>query len=366
MPTPPPTSAPAAPADDASAPLPADLRDLFEAGPGYLSACTMGLPTRATVERLRADLTTWSAGGSTAHGYGGVVEGVRASYASLVGVDVGSVAIGSQTASFVSVLAAAVPAGAEVLCVQGDFSSLTYPFVVAEARGVVVRHVPLEELAGEIGPRTHLVAFSLVQSADGRVADAAAIRESARIHDAFTLCDTTQAAGAMPIDATLFDATACHAYKWLCAPRGAAFLTLSDRYRRTLVPVQANWYAGADVWASCYGPAMALAEDARAFDVSPAFGAWVGAAPAIALFARLDLDAVHRRNAELGDLVSAGLGIEPRGQAIVTWPDADGADLARLGAAGIVASGRAGRARIAFHLWNDEDDVERVVAALRR
>jgi selenocysteine lyase/cysteine desulfurase len=120
------------------------------------------------------------------------------------------------------------------------------------------------------------------------------------------------------------------------------------------------------VWASCYGPAMALAEDARAFDVSPAFGAWVGAAPAIALFARLDLDAVHRRNVELGDLVSAGLGIEPRGQAIVTWPDADGADLASLGAAGIVASGRAGRARIAFHLWNDEDDVERVVRALRR
>jgi hypothetical protein len=30
-----------------TAPLPADLRDLFEAGPGYLSACTMGLPTRA-------------------------------------------------------------------------------------------------------------------------------------------------------------------------------------------------------------------------------------------------------------------------------------------------------------------------------
>ncbi|MFS4507628.1 aminotransferase class V-fold PLP-dependent enzyme [Clavibacter sp. Sh2141] len=349
----------------ALAPLPADLRDLFEAGPGYLSACTMGLPTRETVERLRADLTTWSAGGSTAHGYAGIVEGVRASYASLVGVPVGSVAVGSQTASFVSVLAAAVPAGAEVLCVTGDFSSLTYPFVVAEARGVVVRHVPLEELAAEIGPRTHLVAFSLVQSASGRVADVAAIREAARIHDAFTLCDTTQAAGAMPIDASLFDATACHAYKWLCAPRGAAFLTLSDRYRATLVPVQANWYAGADVWASCYGPAMALAEDARAFDVSPAFGAWVGAAPAIALFARLDLEAVHRRNVELGDLVSAGLGIEPRGQAIVTWPDADGTDLARLGAAGLVASGRAGRARIAFHVWNDEDDVERVVAALR-
>ena len=80
MPSRTPTPDPA-PADTGAAPVPEDLRDLFEAGPGYLSACTMGLPTRETVERLRADLGTWSAGGSTAHGYGGIVEGVRAEYA---------------------------------------------------------------------------------------------------------------------------------------------------------------------------------------------------------------------------------------------------------------------------------------------
>ncbi|MDQ1564443.1 MAG: hypothetical protein QOI14_1394, partial [Actinomycetota bacterium] len=43
----------------------------------------------------------------------------------------------------------------------------------------------------------------------------------------------------------------------------------------------------------------------------------------------------------------------------------DGGDLGRLTAAGIRASGRAGRLRASFHLWNTESDVTAVMAALR-
>jgi selenocysteine lyase/cysteine desulfurase len=50
----------------------------------------------------------------------------------------------------------------------------------------------------------------------------------------------------------------------------------------------------------------------------------------------------------------------------VTWADPAGVDLARLLAAGIKVSGRAGRLRAAFHLWNDESDVDAVVATLGR
>ena len=48
----------------------------------------------------------------------------------------------------------------------------------------------------------------------------------------------------------------------------------------------------------------------------------------------------------------------PSNNAIVSWPDPDGAHLAAFGAAGVAASGRAGRARVSFHLWNDEEDVD--------
>ena len=329
---------------------------------GYLAAASNGIPPRQAREALTSDLAAWSAGERDPQSYDGVVDRSRASFASIVGVEPSRVAIGSQTSAMISVVAASVPAGAEVLCVDGDFSSVIFPFLQS---GATVRVVPLSELAGAITDNTWLVAFSLVQSSSGAVADVPAIIQSAAEHDSFTLCDTTQAAGVLPVDAALFDVTVCHAYKWLCSPRGVAFLTVSERIQSLLTPIQAGWYSGDQVWQSCYGPTMNLASDARQFDVSPAWQAWVGAEQSLALFAGLDVAEVWTMTSGLGDSLCDALGIPQQHQSIVSWPDVSGSDLEKLKAAGIRASGRAGRLRAAFHLWNTEDDVAAVVAALR-
>lgn len=334
----------------------------FEQPRGYLAAASNGLPPRQSIEALGADLAAWASGQRDPQWYDGVVERTRASYAALVGVDASRVAIGSQTSALVSVVAAAVPAGAEVLCVDGDFSSVVFPFLQSGAR---VRTVPLGELAESITDETWLVAFSVVQSSSGTVADVTSILQSARQHGTFTLGDVTQAAGVLPVDAASFDVTIGHAYKWLCAPRGVAFLTVNERFDSVLVPVHAGWYAGERVWESCYGPTMTLAKDARRFDVSPAWQAWVGAEQSIGLFAGLDMSEVWALASGLGDSLCEALDIPPQHQAIVSWPDVTGDDLTKLTAAGIRASGRAGRLRAAFHLWNTPDDVAAVVAALR-
>lgn len=344
-------------------------RSAFPSVHGYLAACTLGLPTTGTTEALTADIAAWERAGTDAATYGALVERVRASYAQLVGSHPRNVAIGSQTSAMVAIVAASAPDGAEILCVDGDFSSVIAPFLMHAHRGVRVRHAPLAELADHIDRSTWLVAYSAVQSSTGAVADMPTIRAAAAAHGALTLCDLTQAAGWLPVDATADDITVCHAYKWLCSPRGVAFLTVRDAVMDRLLPVQAGWYSGADVWASCYGPALHLAEDARRFDVSPAWQAWVGAEPAIALFAALDLDEVRAHNTGLAARMTEGLGIADDASpdlasAIVTWDDPDGTDLEALRTAGITASGRAGRARVGFHLWNTEDDVSAALAAL--
>lgn len=336
----------------------------FEAPRLYLGAASIGLPTRETVAAQKADLDLWSSANRFPMDYDAIIGRTRASYASLVNVTPDRVATGSQTSVITSLLAAAVPEGAEVLCVDGDFSSIVFPFL--QRRGISVRSVPLDAIAGEITDATWLVVFSHVQSATGRVADVAGIVAAAAAHDTYTYCDVTQSAGVHPVDASLFDATVGHSYKWLCSPRGVAFLTLSKRFEAQLTPLQAGWYAGDAVWQSCYGPTMDLALDARRFDVSPAWPAWVGAEPAIRMFAELDIAEVWSRASGLGDELCDALGMERQHQAIVTWVDPDGHDLERLVAAGIKASGRAGRLRASFHLWNDESDVAAVVAALGR
>ena len=129
-----------------------------------------------------------------------------------------------------------------------------------------------------------------------------------------------------------------------------------------VVPHHAGWYAGADVWDSVYGLPLRLAADARAFDTSPAWYCQAGAAVALPWLAGVDRAAVQDHCVGLADAFCAGVGLAPAGSAIVAvrHPDA----MARLAAAGVVASARAGAARLAFHLYNTEDDVDRAVAAL--
>ena len=110
---------------------------------------------------------------------------------------------------------------------------------------------------------------------------------------------------------------------------------------------------------------MALARDARRFDVSPAWLCWVGAVPALELFAAAPRDAVHRYTVGLADAFRAGVGLPPGGSAIVRLPDdAAGSRRTLLAAQGTRAAGRGGGVRLAFHVWNDAADVERAVATL--
>jgi selenocysteine lyase/cysteine desulfurase len=338
--------------------------DRFAAGRGYLAACTLGLPVDVTREAVRRDLERWSAGEAAASDYSASLERARAHAAALLGTTPDYVATGSQVSVFASLAAASAPAGAEVLCIDGDFSSVVGPFL---ARGDLrVRHVPLAALADAVTSSTWLVSYSLVQSATGEVADAAAITSASRAAGALTLVDTTQATGWMPTTDVEGDLVVCHAYKWLAAPRGAAFAAVSDRAIAEITPQTAGWYSGSDPWASCYGPSLHLADDARRFDVSPAWHAWAGAEAALGFAASLDMEEVRQHDLGLANAFRERLGLGASDSAIVTWPDAEEDDFQALSAAGIKASARAGRARVAFHIWNDEEDVELAAGAIGR
>ena len=121
-----------------------------------------------------------------------------------------------------------------------------------------------------------------------------AIVAAARRVGARTLCDATQAVGWLPVAASDFDAVICHAYKWLCAPRGVSFLTVSDATRaRHAAAVRRVVRRAPTRGRRATAREVELAPDATRFDVSPAWQAFVGAEPALALFASLDADELH-------------------------------------------------------------------------
>lgn len=333
--------------------------------PGYLNASTLGLPPARTVSALHEAVDRWQYGGGCAVAYDTDVQASRALYARLVGVPTGWVAVGSQASVMVAEVAAGLPDGALVLSVTGEFTSVTAPFEAQAHRGVVVRAVALDGLAAAVREqRPTVVAFSLAQSADGRLAGADAVADAARAVGALTVCDTTQAAGWLEVDATRWDVTVCAAYKWLCCPRGSAFLTVRPDVMDRLAGHNRGWYAGADVWASVYGLAMQPASDARRFDVSPAWLSWVGTRTSLEVLLGLTEQVRRRHGADLADALRERLGQAPEGRPVLSLPDPDGSLLPALQQAGCTAAARAGRVRLAFHLWNDVDDVHRVADAL--
>ncbi|MFT4232484.1 MAG: aminotransferase class V-fold PLP-dependent enzyme, partial [Leucobacter sp.] len=335
-------------------------------GSGYLSACTAGLPTAATSTAMRSFVADWAEARIDARALGEQADRCRELYAAIAGVPTDRVALGSQVSQLVSIVATSVPDGAEVLCAAGDFASLAHPLEQLAHRGVRVRYTAVDRLAEEVREDTALVACSLVQSASGEVADADAISEAAAHVGARTLIDLTQSLGWLPVGGGGFDFTVCHAYKWLCAPRGTAFLTVRAGLDDALVPIAAGWCSADDVWESCYAGHTPLATGAGRFDVSPAWPVIGGTEAALRDVLSLDPGDVHAHDLGLANAAREVLGLAEGDSAIVTWADPEGRDLAALTAAGLTASGRAGNARISFHLWNTLDDVERLARALGR
>ncbi|MEV7655526.1 aminotransferase class V-fold PLP-dependent enzyme [Streptomyces anulatus] len=332
----------------------------------YLNTSSWGLLPRRTIAAVKALADENAAGRRVGAGSFDAVEAARVGFARLAGVHPDRVATGSSVTVHVGLIAASLPPGAEVLCPEGEFSSVVSPFAL---RGDLrMRYAPLDGLAAAVRPSTSLVAFSAVQSADGRVADLAAVRAAAAAHGARTLLDGTQAAGWFPLEAGAYDYTVTGGFKFLLCPRGTSFLTVTEEAQDTLPPLFAGWVSAGAPWTGNYGPLERLAPTARGFDEPPAFLSYHGAEHSLDLLAEVGADALYAHATGLAARLRAGLAklghaTVPGESAIVSVPGLEGRqpDLVK---AGVAVSAPAGNLRISCHLYNTEADVDRVLEVL--
>lgn len=362
--TPPPASSPASPATLTLA----DAAALWQVRPGFLDSCSYGPPPTPAWDAMQQSLREWREGAESWRGWADSVDASRESFAAMVGIAADRVATGASVSQLLAPIAAAVPDGATVLVPDIEFTSGVFPFAVHADRGVTVRTTPLDQLAGAIDESVYLVSLSAVQSSTGEVADLATIIEAADAANVVIHVDGTQAAGWLPLDAMQVDFLSVHAYKWLCAPRGSAFLTMHPRlaechpkFAERLKPLAANWYSAEP--GAYYGMPLRMRGDARAYDISPAWHSWVGTAPALDVLRALGVDRIYEHNVALANRFRAGVGLRPSNSAIVSAALHDGA-VERLRAAGIRFTVMGGRARLAFHLYTTESDVDAALEAV--
>jgi selenocysteine lyase/cysteine desulfurase len=253
-------------------------------------------------------------------------------------------------------------------------------------RGARVVHVPaeadntlsLERLAAAIDERTALVAVTHVSYRTGSRLDLAAIAELAHERGALLLVDAYQSAGAVPIDvgALGVDFVTGGALKYLLASPGIGYFYANPDTTSHLVPTVTGWFADIDVNAmqiSEYRPAP----DARRFEQgTPPIPSVYAAIAGVELMAEIGVERTQEHVQGLNDrlidevVAMGGQVPTPKDRArrgpLVTIASTDAERLVeRLGVEGIVTSSRAGNLRVSPHCYNTDDDIDRLLAALR-
>lgn len=339
----------------------------------YLNAGTCGPLPAAAAQAIGEVLLPAVSQGRAAAYYQALSErrgALRAAYAGLLHAAPDDVALTTCTSEgIVRVLAGLdLQAGDAILTSDDEHPGLLGPLAAARARrGLDVRSVPFAELADAVTPATKLVACSHVNWIDGRLApDFSGL-------DVPVLLDGAQGIGAVPIDVA---ALGCAFYagsgqKWLCGPVGTGMLWIAPEWGERVAapgPTYTN-LENASAGLDALPKATAARHDAYAQSLETV----AAAAASLAVLADFGWDALHERAAALADtlvgmLAEGGLQVAPRDRTtLVSWQDPDpAATRDRLAEAGIVIRDLPGTdlLRASVGAWNDESDLERVLAAL--
>ena len=290
----------------------------------------------------------------------------------MLGAATGDLALATSTSEGMVRVVAGLELGRgdEILTSDAEHPGLLGPLMAARERlGVTVRAAPLAELPGEVGPRTRLVACSHVGWLRGDVVPAFDLPD-----DVPLLLDGAQGAGAIPVDVGALgcDFYAAAGQKWLCGPVGTGMLYVAPAWQERLAPIGPTYAC----FQSTEGPAeeWTLAPGARRHDtpvLSPEQSAVAVAAHD--LLESYGWDRVHARARDLAAtfaerLAASGRTVLPRGETtLVAWEEADpAATLERVTAAGVAIRDLPGTSylRASVGAWNDESDLERLLAAL--
>jgi selenocysteine lyase/cysteine desulfurase len=372
----------------------------------HLNNAGAALPPRVVVDTVidHLELEARVGGYAAADALSERSAAVYASVASLVGAAPDEIALGENATrawdmAFYA-LARSFTAGDRILTSRAEYASNVIAFLqVARQTGARVEVVPdddsgqlsVDALRARLDDRVRLVAISWIPTQSGLVNPAAAVGAVTHAAGVPYLLDACQAAGQLPIDvdALQCDFLSVTGRKYLRGPRGTGFLYVRRSWLDALEP------SFLDVHAAQWGPGDTLTTraDARRFESwehSVANRLGLGAAVDYAL--ALGADAIATRVRELAESLRTQLasvpgltlhdpGVDRCG--IVTFT-IDGVDVYELAARlrteainisvstidyaryDFEARGLAAVARASVHYYNTDDELVRLVDALRR
>jgi cysteine desulfurase/selenocysteine lyase len=253
----------------------------------------------------------------------------------------------------------------------------------ARQKGFEYRVVPsrqgaltVEDFERRVDRNTRIISVSLVSFRNGFRHDAAALADLAHARGALLLVDAIQGLGALSFDVRTagIDFLTCGAYKWLLGTIGLGFFYARADLLERIRPLERGWMQ-VEEWDSLTGGEPGLYRSARKVESGTLnFQGVAELGEIIAYLEKIGLPTVEEHilslRARLYDGLAA-LGFElttPRSarSGIVTCLAKDAVRMEKeLRARGIVVTARNGQIRFSPHLFNNLEDIDRALAAMK-
>ena len=356
----------------------------------YLNSCSQGALSNVVRAAVEEWLAGWDANGAEWGFWVERNEAFRASIAALLHADADDVAVTTSVSQGVSALVSALPLDGtrnRIVISEYEFPTVGQIAHAQELRGAEVVHVlpdedggiPPERFAQAIDERTALVCCTTLSYRSGHRHDITRVAKAAHDAGALVLADSYQACGAVELDVRALgaDVVTGGTVKYLLGTAGLGFMWLRPEVYERLVPTQTGWFADEDIFA------MSIADysphrSARRFDSgTPPVPALYAGVAGVSLVAGAGVPAIE---SHVESLVARFVdGLDELGATVVTPREAARrgplacvrstdveALVQALAEERIVVSSREDKLRVAFHLYNVEEDVDTLLSALRR
>ena len=358
----------------------------------YLNAAYMGPLSKRVVAAghagLERKMQPWTI---TAPDFFEPVEDVRRLFALLIGADADGVAVIPAVSYGVAIAAQnlAFASGNNIVVLAEQFPSNIYSWRdLAERKEGTVVTVPrpsdgdwTRAVLEHIDDRTAICAIETCHWTDGGLIDVVRVAERTREVGAALVVDGTQSVGALPFDTERVqpDFLITAAYKWLLAPYGAALMWCAPEHRQGR-PLEFSWITRRDSgdFARLVDYDRDLREGARRYDVGQTSSFAMISALRAAIQQTLDwgVERISAYTGRLGELIAqraeaAGLRVAP---IHLRAPHLLGVHLsgvdtvsiaAALADANVHVSVRGEAMRVSPHVYNDDEDLDRLFEALK-
>jgi len=372
-----------------------NARDLFEIPQDvtYLNCANMApqlkLVTQAGMEAVRAKASPWKL--SAPEWFSGA-ETLRGLAAQLFGADIDGMALVPAVSYGIAIASANLPltSSKSIVLLHQEFPSNVYAWREL-ARKAGARVVTVERVAGmswteaieeAIDERAGIVAVPQCHWTDGSKLDLERIGERVRRVGAALVVDASQSLGACEFDVQRVqpDFVVAVGYKWLLGPYGLGYLYAAPQWRHSGIPLEWSWLAraGSEDFTRLTDYSDEYRPGARRFDMGefPQFVVAPMATQALEQILAWGVTEIQEALSTLTEKIAQlateeGYSVLPPEQRCghmigIRHPAGIPATLpAALKEAKVFVSIRGDSIRVAPHLYNDLDDVDRLFEILR-